>query len=74
MYSWNRLECPGMGWNGLKWPGMGLNWLECDGMGWNRLEWAGISWNGPDFLKANYFARPKFVFEIFVQVKGHKKP
>ena len=28
----------------------------------------------PDFLKANYFARPKFMLETFAQVKGHKKP
>ena len=28
----------------------------------------------PDFLKANYFARPNFLLENFAQVKGHKKP
>ena len=28
----------------------------------------------PDFLKANYFARPKFLLGNFAQVKGHKKP
>ena len=27
-----------------------------------------------DFLKANYFARPTFLFGNFAQVKGHKKP
>ena len=27
-----------------------------------------------DFLKANYFARPKFLLGNFAQVKGHKKP
>ena len=30
--------------------------------------------DSPDFLKANYFARPDFLLGNFAQVKGHKKP
>jgi hypothetical protein len=41
---------------------------------WKKVQPSNIRTIKADFLKVNYFTRPKFFLGNFAQVKGHKKP